>query len=286
MKILYIFLMLWCITPVVAQEPTKIGSDAIQTFFSIQLPEELKNKQWNRWTTKNFVICSINDGQAQYLHSNLEKIKEWLLTRWGFENFDFKYECRLICVDDPVLYKKMFGIDKSKVEFKDNLVVIFLLLNDKPAKTVPLPLTEACLVQLEKSNNIKFPLWFHRSMALLNGSISDIRNDLTILKSDIDKDTPMFFGDDLLKMTEDKFIKLAPEQQALFDRNSLAFTLMVRKELGQAKLIDCLKTGQISDFTPAQLDIVFKNYMVDLTNDIVGASKKMTPDSYLQIKRD
>ena len=64
-------------------------------------PKEVKNeikdpvvegKQWNRWTTKNFVICSINNDQAQYLNKNLEDLKTWIYTRWGFSDMDFNSE--------------------------------------------------------------------------------------------------------------------------------------------------------------------------------------------------
>ena len=290
MKNLFIALCILLTTAgnLTAQEPVKIGSDAVQEYFYTTIPEELKNKQWNRWTTKNFVICSISDGQAQYLHSNLNKIKEWLLSRWGFADFDFGMECRVICVDDPALFKKMFGIDKSKVEIKDKILVMFLLLDDKPAKTIPFPLTEACLIEFEKSN-YQLPWWFHRSMGILNGSIPDVRKELTELQPILAKDTPMFFSTELANMTEEKYNKLTAEQKNLFDKNSLAFTLMIRKELGQKKLHQFLQSKNIGDLgfvSSDQLDATFKAYMIDLTNDVVGANKKMTPDSYFQIKKD
>lgn len=287
MKNLFIVLCLFAGTAT-AQEPVKIGSEAVGQYFNTTIPEELKNKQWNRWTTRNFTIISINDGQAQYLNSNLNKIKDWLITRWGFANFDFTLECKVICVDDPTLFKKMFGLDQSKVELRDKSVIIYLLLDDKPAKTIPLPLTEACLIEFEKTN-YQLPWWFHRSMAILNGSIADIRKEIVDFQPILAKDTPMFFSSELADMTEEKYNKLNSDQKSVFNKNALIFTLMIRKELGQKKLHKFLESKKIGDLgfvSTDQLDATFKAYMIDLTNDIVGSNKKMTPDSYLQIKKD
>src|SRR4051812_26115945 len=72
---------------------------------------DLKNLAWNRYTTENFAILSIDDEQGRWLAHNIEHIKKWCLTRWGFpENSRhlFTKECRVFCVPDKILMKKLF----------------------------------------------------------------------------------------------------------------------------------------------------------------------------------
>lgn len=289
MKKMIVILMFLMTGLLNAQDTTKVDSKHVQEFFYASIPDDMKDKQWNRWTTKNFVICSINDGQAQYLHNNLEKIKSWLITRWGFDDFDFPTESRLICVDDPALFEKMFKITSSRVEDKDKVIAVFLLLDDKPAKTVPGPITEVFFLQFEKKFGYKLPMWFQRGMIGLNSTVPDIRKNLSDLNALVVKDSPMFFTKDLLSMTPEKYSKMPQNQKDLFDKNSLAFTLMVRKEFGQEKTKSFIKNsniGLIGFANNDQLDLTYKKYMIDLTNSIVGSSKKITPDSYLQIKKE
>jgi hypothetical protein len=122
--------------------------------------KEIQGKQWNRWTAGKFVVCSLNDTQAKYLHDNLDKVRAWTLTRWGLPDTPLASECRLICVDDKVFFKKLFNLEQTKVEIrrkndKIDMAVIFMLLDDRPARTVPSPLTEICISEYEQQNNVK-----------------------------------------------------------------------------------------------------------------------------------
>jgi len=120
--------------------------------------ELIKDKRWNRWTTSNFVICSISNSQAEYLDTNVENIKKWILTRWGFHDISFEKECRVIAVDDPILYTKFFRLAQSYVKKGKDYNVVFILLDDKPSKTVPVPLTEVCLIEFEEQHDVEFGL--------------------------------------------------------------------------------------------------------------------------------
>jgi len=295
-------ILLLFFTTILHGQEARVGSSYVQDFFNATLPEELKDKQWNRWTSKNFVVCSIDDNQARYLNANLEKIKEWIFTRWGIDDFEFEAECRLLCVDDKNLYKKMFGIETSKVELKTEngkkFFAVFLLLDDKPAKTIPIPITQVCMTQFEKRYDMKLGWWAYRGMGQLNSSIIDIRKQLAELNAIIKADKPMYFSDALFNTTEEQYAKLSVEQQQLFDRNAMALTLLLRKEFGQGKFLQFLKeTGKgkkpeaamqsiygFANFN--QFDATFKRYMTDLTADVIGVNpKRVTPDAYLQIKR-
>lgn len=288
-------------SPCLAQiEKVSFPSEVRQETTITVADKDIQGKQWNRWTSGRFVVCSLNDAQAKFLHDNLDKIKEWELTRWGLADVPMSAECRLICVDDKQLYKKLFNIDQTKVEVRRdgngriNLIVIFFLLDDKPARTVPGPLTEAVLAEYEQAQGAKFGWWAHRGMALLNGQISDIREHLADLHQYTSNDQKMYFGRGLLTMTEDQYNKETAENRRLFDNCAMTLCLLLRKEFGQDKLLQFLVAKdpeaalrRIYGFESVdQFDASFKHYMIDLTSDVVGAHKDrpVTPDSYLQIR--
>lgn len=256
---------------------------------------DIKGKVWNRWTSKNFVVCALNDGQAQFLHKHLELVKTWTYERWGLNDTDFAAECRVICVDDGRLFRKMFQIDSSRVETRMEggrikLSVIFLLANESPSKVLPAPLTEVCLKEFEQKYQLVFPVWARRGMALLNCSLESITTNFLALKTSLDSDSQMFFAKGLLTCTPETYAGYDPNMKLLFDRSSAAFCLLVRKEFGQDALLRLLVSGQLGAAAvkevlgfndEAQFDRTFKRYMVDLTNDL---STGKTPMSYLQIK--
>lgn len=259
---------------------------------------DISGKVWNRWTSENFVVCSLSDTQAKYLNLNLEQVKSWIYTRWGISDMKFSAECRLICVDDKVLFKKLFGLDKSTVEIRRNsngtikLSVIFILLNDTPAKTIPIPLTEVCLVELEQSYNIRFGWWIHRGIGQLNGSLGEIRANFAYLNSKLQHDESMYFSESVLKMTEEQYWKESAENRSVFDKCACAMCLLIRKEFGEEKMLTFMKsTSSGKDLKIAlyelykfdsysQFDETFKSYLKSLALDIV---QNKTPNSYLQI---
>jgi hypothetical protein len=256
----------------------------------------IKDKVWNRWTSKNFTVCSINDSQAQYLNKNLESVKTWVYTRWGLPDQDFSAECRLLCVADKAFYNKLFQLDETRIEVrKDNgkitMSVIFLLLDDKPSKTIPLPLTEVCLAEYEQKNGVKVGMWARRGMALLNGSIPTIRQEIGDLYEPLKKDKPLCFSKALFQMTEEQYAKETVENKRLYDRCAAAFCLMLRKEFGQEKFLKLFGNANpgesiISVYgfkTLDEFDATFKTYLTDLTTDLSGTAGRKTPDSYLQI---
>jgi hypothetical protein len=257
---------------------------------------DIQGKVWNRWTSKNFVVCSLNDTQAQFLNGNLEKVKSWGLTRWGLTDVNFVNECRLICVDEAVLYKKLFGLDGTKVEVrkvdgKTKMNVIFLLLNDAPSKTLPTPVMHVALMEWEQQNNVKLPWWAVRGMSLLNGDLGSIRKNIADLQPTLKANGQLFGSKGLMNMNEESYLKETPEKRALFDNQSVALCLLLRKEFGQDKFLASIKEGDplkglgVFGFQSyEQFDKSFIRYMIDLSNDVTEVNKKKTPDSYLQIK--
>ncbi len=263
------------------------------------IPDEIKGKKWNRWTSKNFVVCSIDNQQAEYLYHHLELVKTWIYSRWGLYDIKFDAECRLICVNDPELYRKMFRLDESSVEVRRNddgtidLSVVFLLLDKSPPLTVPIPLTEVCLAEFGQNYNEKFGWWANRGMSLLNGSIAQIKQSILDVKPFLDNDNPMYFSQGLTEMTEGGYYALPKEQRRLFDKSAMFLCLLMRKEFGQDKFHWVLsKTTNGANGESAlrkvcgfdsygAFDQVFLRYISDLCSDV---SKDATPNSYLQVR--
>lgn len=277
--------------------PLEVKSEVSKT-----IPEEIRGKTWNRWVSDNFVVCCLNEGKAEYLYQNLEKVKSWIFSRWGLADTRFSSECIILGVDDRLFFKKLFGVDDSKVEIRRDAngditrTVIFLLLDDAPSKTIPGPLTEVCLAEYEQVHHIKFGWWAHRGMSILNGPLSEIRQNISYLKPKFDQNEPMFFGKSLFEYQEENWIKDANSRQ-LFDACALSLCLMLRKEFGETKFLSLLHAGynnpeqvlikQYHFESLTQFDKSFKRFMFDLSNDITKGDPDhpITPDHYLQIKQ-
>lgn len=299
--LLTLFVALLCAVPASAAEgiikvknPVEVRNELTITG---QVPKEIEGLQWNRWTSKNFVVCSLNDKQAQYLHKHLELVRGWVFARWGMMEIDFTTECKLICVDDAALFKKLFNLDTTRVEIrrdengKIKESIIFLLCSDLPSKTVPVPLTEVCLAEFGQRHKVAFGMWATRGMAQLNGTISQIRERIAEVKPLLDRNDPLFFSKGLFEMTPDQYAKLEPAKQRLYDNCALIVCLMIRKEFGQNHYLRMLKAASEGNPETAlksvlgfdsydSFDKTLKRFMIDITREVVAGK---TPSFYLQI---
>lgn len=302
MNKLIIFLVLFFGTSIFAfgqDEITKVLSPEevkIEVTNSQGLPKELEGLSWNRWTSKNFVVCSLNDPQAQYLHKHLELVKGWTFARWGMYDIDLSVPCKLICVDNKDIYRKLFNLNSTKVEIrrsggKITETVIFLLIDGPPSHTVPIPLSEVCLAEFAQRYNGNFGIWTYRGMGNLNGTLEQIRKRILEIKPRLEKNEPLFFSKGILEMDVEQYKLLSDDQKILFDNCATIFALMIRKEFGQEKYLRFLQ--QTSEGPPEDaiktvllfggydnFDRTFKRYMIDLSNDVASGK---TPDSYLQV---
>lgn len=297
-KILF-FVSILCCNFISAQEIIKVSNpQEVKSVMSVQeLPKDLEGLVWNRWTSENFVVCSINDKQAQYLYKHLEFVKVWAYRRWGFDNPKFSKQCKLICVDDPKIYKKLFNLDSTYVDIrrdesgniKEN--IIFLLANDSPSKILSQAVSEICLAELSQEKNVKFNAWAIKGISSLDQSLPQIKEKLLRIKSHLDKDSDLFFSQSLLKIDMNQYKGLSVDQKAIYDSCATAFCLMIRKEFGQDKFHELLYKASKSDPDTVIRDVLgfencdrfdksFKRYIMDLTKDL---EEGKTPDSYLQI---
>lgn len=295
--------ILVCNGNVLAQNPIiKVKNPAevrVECAASTTASKEIEGLQWNRWASKNFVVCSLNDIQAQYLHSHLELVKGWIYSRWGLLDIDFSAECKIIVVDKPDLFKKLFNLESSRVEIRRDpsngkilSTVVFLLCSDSPSKVVPIPLSQVCLAEFGQRYNSKVGIWAIRGMSQLNGTIPQIVERVTAIKPVIERNEPLFFSRGLLEIDADQYSQLDQNKRRLYDDCAMLFCLMIRKEHGQDKFLKFLKKSSESGAESAikevlgfndfdHFDRTFKRYMIDLSRD-VSAGK--TPDHYVQIR--
>ena len=309
MKIFTAIMLIFCCVTANADEPNVEQRARPKVVTHIELPmptgasnpttdPSIKNLIWNRRTTKNFVILSLDDGQGEYLQKNIENMKDWATSRWGLPNVDFPNQgtepgCMILCVPTKELMKKLFRLERShgEVRIKEGDVakrVLWIVLDGSPAEAVPSALTLVCLKQIEVNQKIKIGYWMQRGMAVLNSTIPQIRSRIVSLRTPLSKDSEMFFSKRLFVMSEEDYRKQKPELQDLFDSEAAALCLLFRKEFGQQNMLQFIKQGGkeavLRDTYGFQncdhLDITFKRYMYHLASDI-AASK--TPENYLQI---
>ena len=247
---------------------------------------------WYRWTTKNFSIHSIDKTQGEYLFGNIEQMKSWCLTRWGLPDADFTAEARIFCATSTEEMKKLFNIDSSFAEVREEggkIKISYLwLVNDvRPAEIVPPALTVICMKEFEKKNSQNIGWYAHRGMAVLNETLPQIRRNLGGLDAVLQKDSEIFFSKSLFQMTEADWKKQTPQMRQLYDNEAAVMCLLIRKEFGQKNFQSFLRAGPnvSSDWvlgfkTNGELDATFKRYMFYLVQDI---KQNKTPDTYLQI---
>ncbi len=259
---------------------------------NLPVDPEFKNLEWNRYKTDNFVIMSIDNAQGKWLNDNIDKIRSWCLTRWGFPEFKFNKECRIFCVPNKDLLKKLFNLDQSKVEIRKDVNVIWIVLDDKPSRTIPPPLTQVCIAEFESKHNVKIGWWFKRGASILNGAIPDIKQTISGLNDVLKKDQPIYVSEKMFTMTEDDYLKESLENRKIFDQEATALCIMLRKEFGEAKLQGFLRISSSNNPQDvmkvvygfnnfAQFDKQYIRFMRDLTFDVLN---NKTPDSYLEIK--
>jgi hypothetical protein len=246
--------------------------------------------EWFAKHTNNFTIVGPEKEKIVYLAQNIENIKGWIYSRWGFHNIDFSEKCRVYCVSDALIFQKAFNIQRSGVEVRrkngkieENLV--WVLGNVTPAECVPPSLTEVCLCELEQRYGVKFGLWSHRGMQILNSTYLHIGESLSYLPVRLRNDEPLYFTKVLLTMTEIDYIKQPQDLRKVFDAESVVLCLFFHNEMGRNRFLEFVGTGS----TEANLkrvfdidsydsfDVVFKQYLVTV---VQNGNKK-----YFNLKR-
>lgn len=192
--------------------------------------------QWNRYTTNgNFVVLSIDDNQGKWLAENLDRIRSITLSKWGLETFDSKAEVRIFCVPSHDLLKKLFSIEKPRIEKRDNLTVVWLVLGNDLSQDMSAYLDETIFFDYEQNTKKELPFWFKRGATLLANNANHINDELKELKNSFDSNK-LLSTDRLFKMDPEAFDKESQENKQLYDRQAAVLCLMLRKEFGVVKM--------------------------------------------------
>jgi hypothetical protein len=239
--------------------------------------------QWNRYVNTNFVILSIDDQQGKLISESISDLKSLILKRWGFSDISLKRECRIFCVPNKNMLKKLFSIDSCRVEIREELSVIWL--DTESYETILPIMTEVVFAELEKKYHANFGFWFQKGSSLLAKSPSKNKEEIIAVYG---KNEQLWKSHKLFSLNRDEYNKLDTNQQQLFDYQSMIACLMLRKEFGELKLHGFL---QISDKNVAIKKIYgFKNldhfdkqyfrFVKDFSSDV---KLNKTPDNYLKI---
>lgn len=261
-----------------------------------QVSDEDKSKteslQWNRYVSRNFTVLSIDDRQGEWLYKNLENMKSWSLTRWGFPDFDPTKEYRIFCVPLKKDLKKFFNLDEQRSEYRKDVAVIWLSLDEKPSKSVSPYLTHILIKDFADKYSLKIDFWFMMAISELNSHPDYFKNNFSQIQNLIQAGKPLYGLNYLLNMNYDKYLKESPERQNLFCTQSSILLLMLRKEFGQQKLINYIKISKDNDFESCLKKIYnydsigdfekkYMKYMFDLTKNI---KENKVPENYFDIK--
>lgn len=266
----FLFFILIFATSTFAQEKVPYPEQDPKLTTSQELPEDLKNLVWNKWSTKNFIILSIDKSQGEYLKNNLEKIKTNLLNSWGIKDVQFKTPCKIVCVPDEKLLKRIFRLEKPKIEMKDDSCAIWFYLKNKSELPI-YELMQICLFQLENNTNTKLPLFCKFGMSVLSEDLDFIRNKLANCSNNISME-------EFLSKKEEYFEKHLAE--------SCLICLMLRKEFGQDNFLNFLHKGSFVEFginDSKKLDEIINRYRENIINDL---NNNKIPDDYLIIRNN
>lgn len=273
--------------------PTACAQDAAPTIEVAQKDDpELKDLVWNRYVSKNFTILSINDAEGKNLCDKIESYKSSCLTRWGFPDLKFTKECRVFCVPNYSLLKKLFGLSAPKVQFRKDVNVIWVVLQDDLQKSVESSITQVALTEYESVHNTSLPLWFKKGCASLNSGMDEVRQGLRQFNDVAKKEQFGFNSEQMFMLSEEDYNKQSVDNRRSFESQAVCLTLMMRKEFGEAKLQGLLRL-QAKNKPEAVLRVVlgfegfpqfdkkYVAYMKDLCSDIFD---DRTPDFYLRVQ--
>lgn len=243
---------------------------------------------WHRLVVGEFTILSLNKDQGEFVAQNASKIKQWSLRRWGLPNPKLASECRLLCVYDTKLMQKLFLLNESKVEWRDKeqMIVGWLLLDGPPITTLPEPITEISLIDLERQIGKPIDFWAKRGIVKLNNVPSTIKSSVLALDEYICTEKRVYFAQTLFVTNQEKWLTFKSSDRRLFDIECMVLCLMLRKNYGQNKFNDFMFTPVSESMligypNMAEFNKAYIMFLRKLCDDVVQG--RIT-DSYFEIK--
>lgn len=232
---------------------------------------------WNKWDTKNFIVLSLDKGQGLFVKNSIERVRLDFLDAWGLPSSDLPFQCKLICVPDKAMLRKLFSIDSPRFEAgreSEKNCAIWIDYDELDA----LPSLIAAMSASDRALDAS-PL-LGRGLTVLSESVDKTRS-LVVDVGEVDSKS-------VFNMTKEKFASLPKKDQDLFDRQSALICLLLRKEFGRKKFSKFVANshGDSSIVSVFGFDGVedfgrtLSRYSDNLSKDIKGGS---APDHYLTV---
>jgi len=298
-KIIFLtFFLIISSSCLIADDDLMLPSDAPMTTAENSDPE-LRSLEWNRYVNKNFVILSIEDSQGLWLCKNAPKLNEWCVSRWGFTPKDLSKECRMFCVPNNSLLKKLFGLDSPKVEIRKDkdgkteiMAMWFVLDETRTTPFLPQSLTRIGFSDFSEQNNYTVPFWFMRSAELINSSAkTSFKNAAEVFEKSEYKNVSLLSCKDLLTTDAKVYQAMPSNKKDCFDSQSVVLCMMLRKEFGEAKLhyfLNVLQGGNLalalkSSYGYESLEDFEKKYLLYYRDFSKDLSQDKVPNSYFEV---
>ena len=238
---------------------------------------DVKGLVWNKWDTDNFIILSLDKPQGYKLFKNIEEVKKQSLEKWGFVDSVVENDCKIVCVSNDDLLKKLFRLEKTHSEvIKDgsgNFSSSIWTTNDADISA------EVLYVILLQDNNLKW--WVKRGIYnLTKNEIKDIKSNIPETSDNLSK---------IVAVTENDWKNKPELEKNNFDENASLLCLFLRKEFGQNNFVKILKSKQTEKEIAEVLGFknsedaekVFKRYAQAIYKDKM---ENKIPDNYLKIQ--
>ena len=239
--------------------------------------------------TENFEVISLDDKQGESVARQIESIKQWSLERWDLEGDKdrvcFSHRCVIVIVPNESVLNKLFHIDRSFAEDRDNGGVAWVCYTEiEHTRVLSVLLTEIFLKEFETQHKMKIAYWAKRGIAVLNGNPKQIKKFLQPMYQHISSDRGMFFTESLFGLEKDTVMRSTPENISLFDKEAALLCLLLRKEFGNVRFLSMVGGSGLKKSTGynsySEFDSAFKRYVFYATEDIV---RNKMPDFYLNI---
>jgi hypothetical protein len=128
-------------------------------------------------------------------------------------------------------------------------------------------------------------LWFNRGVEVLNRRDDDAARSIACF-------SPELSASDIFKMTSKSYLAMSAEERLSFDLQAAVLCVMLRKELGQIKLLSFLSLLESADTSSCltsvygfkgieEFDSKYESYCSDLLKEF---SKGNVPNKYFTIK--
>jgi hypothetical protein len=229
---------------------------------------EKDNLAWNKWDTRNFTVLSIDEKQGESLKNEIESLKSSLSLGWGFQDEEFPERCKLMCVSDAAMLKRLFGLDSPRCDAAGTSRSIWI--DRDRLDLLPSLVAAACLS--EKSPLVK------NGVSFLNLPLSELREGIS-KAGDISISEMLDSG---------RWSSAQSDARSSMERKSAVVCLMLRRELGRERFVRFLEGAQDGSSIMGlygfgdlgKFDRTASRYSKNISEDV---EKGIVPDKYLRL---